>query len=182
MKQHLIRGRGQPTSAPTEYSQIYLDLETQEHWISAGVFTVDDWKGPYITHEALSIALTNLINGVSDSESGSVVELEVTASQDLPRHVEPKLNNRIGRFFMVTDPANHKLPFDFRVIPETALDLGSQFSVYNGTQGDMVFYSPEDTFLYVDSPDAPLTFPPGSKATIKMVGATMNSRKWLVWR
>lgn len=181
MKQHLIKGRGQPTVIPTAYSQLYLDLDTNEHWLSFGIDTVDDWSGPFVTREALDTALADYASGLGDGSTKGITRLDVEMHEFKGRSATAVPTNRNSQLYVISDPDAVATEFDLWVEPETALDEGTQLVVFNDSTAGFVLRHDSDVFRYAGGLTPGQVFPSKAMIGLKLLGATLNTRYWLVW-
>ncbi len=181
MKQHLIKGRGVPTFVPTAYSQLYLDLDTNQHWIAFGIDTVEDWSGPYVTQRDMDSALTEFASGLGDGATKAIQNNDVEMHEFRGRSVTIQPTNRNAIMYLVGDPDALTAQYDAWIDPQGALDKGTEFVVFNNTSAPMVLTHDTDVFHYAGGLAPGYAFPAKSVVALKLLGATLETRYWLVW-
>lgn len=181
MKQHLYKGRGAPNFTPTSYSQLYLDLDTNQHWIAFGIDSVADWAGPYVTQTDLENALTEFAAGLGDGQTKAIQRENVEMHEFRGRSVTIVPNNRNAVMYVVDDPDELTLEYDAWIDPQIALDRGTEIILFNNTPAPMSLRHDSDVFHYAGGFPAGQAFPSKAVITLKLLGATLNTRYWLVW-
>lgn len=181
MKQHLYKGRGAPNFTPTSYSQLYLDLDTNQHWIAFGIDSVADWAGPYVTQTDLENALTEFAAGLGDGQTKAIQRENVEMHEFRGRSVTIVPNNRNAVMYVVDDLDELTLEYDAWIDPQIALDQGTEIILFNNTLAPMSLRHNSDVFHYAGGFPAGQAFPPKAVITLKLLGATLNTRYWLVW-
>lgn len=183
MKQHLIKSRGAPSDVPEHYSQMYLDLDTKQHWFSVGVSSVDDWKGPFLSLEEMTTVLKEFARGMH-SVGGAVVTLQVSNEQQQGRTVTVPVGNFDGRFNIIADSATGMVAeseVTLFIDVVQALELGTTFSIINDTDATIRLYSSDDVYKYAGRGNRPIVFYPGNMVSLKLINNLSGTRYWLVW-
>lgn len=183
MRQHTLKGRGAPAFIPSEVQAHYIDLDTQEIYISRGTERIEDWGNPILDRTTLDVLLAEFENDFNNGTGlNPIVEIPVTVVGTERVAIIPVMAN-IGKFVRVYDPTDSVEPFTIILETEVGVFMrrGAQFMLYNDTQVTPTFDSAQDTVVISGSLSITAGIQANGVCTVKYVKDAGAYRNWLVF-
>ena len=181
MEQHVLRGRGAPDKVPTAFCQHYIDMNTDEQYISNGTSTLEDWGTPLIEKKVLE---TRLLQFAAESGGGigqgTILEVAVQDINLVGQRavIDPSLS--AGKMAHITDLTDLNKDYLIDLTASKAMGLGLELRVFNDTDVFAQILGTTDLVKYALA-GASAKIRPLGVATIKLLSVTAGKNTWLVY-